>query len=210
MPVLRDSRGLPAWSELDSFEIVDVPRGADWRWGANEPANKIVVVDGAIAAHLGGAEHVLAAGAVLDAPAGRHRLHSDDGARVVVMSGRWGEDCGGSGVFAVTEVDNPRDVGDPVDYPKRTAFDRHYHDCDEYWIIVAGRGTAVTEGVQYQIAAGDCVATRMGVHHDLPLAPEPIRGVYVETTLGGRRRLGHLWEHTHGPATAIEQVASTQ
>lgn len=200
MPILRDNRGLPPWSELEAFGIVDVPPGREVAWEADHAANKLVVVDGSVRAHVAGTVHNLAGGAVLDAPSGRHVMASADGASVVLIGGHWDEECGGSGVFTAVEVADPHDRGDPVDYPKRTGFDRHYHDCDEYWIIVHGRGTAVTEGIHYAIARGDCVATRMGVHHDLPLAPEPVRGVYFETTLRGQRRLGHLWEHTHGPA----------
>ena len=40
----------------------------------------------------------------------------------------------------------------------------------------------------------------MGDYRDVPLAPEPVTAVYLETTLPGRRQRGHLWEHTHGPA----------
>jgi mannose-6-phosphate isomerase-like protein (cupin superfamily) len=200
MPIVRENRDLPPWSELESFQIVDVPPGREIAWEAAWVANKLVVVDGTVGVQVEGVDQELAEGAVLDAAAGRHPLTAAGGATVVLIGGHWGQDCGGSGVFTAAEVDDPHDGGDPVDYPKRTRFDRHYHDCDEYWIIVRGRGTAVSEGSHYQVGPGDCVATRMGVHHDLPLAPEPIRGVYFETTLGGQRRLGHLWEHTHGPA----------
>ena len=58
----------------------------------------------------------------------------------------------------------------------------------------------VSEGRHYAVGPGDCVATRRGDHHDFPLAPEPVTAVYLETTLRGRRRRGHLWDHTHGPA----------
>ena len=44
-------------------------------------------------------------------------------------------------------MEDPRDSGDPVDYPKTTGFDNHYHDCDEYWIIYEGSGVAVKAGV---------------------------------------------------------------
>ena len=48
-------------------------------------------------------------------------------------------------------------------------FDCHFHDCDEYWILFAGRGIAVSEGKRYEVASGDCVATGMGHHHDFPI-----------------------------------------
>jgi mannose-6-phosphate isomerase-like protein (cupin superfamily) len=127
----------------------------------------------------------------------------------MLIGGHWGAETGGSGVFTVAESDEPSNPGDPVDYERRTRFDNHYHDCDEYWLIVDGRGTAVSEGRHSEIGPGDCVATRMGDHHDLPLAPEPVRGVYFETTLKGQRRLGHLWEHTHGPAIPAEWEAAS-
>jgi mannose-6-phosphate isomerase-like protein (cupin superfamily) len=116
------------------------------------------------------------------------------------MAGRWGAEVGGSGIFGGSEVADPHDGGDPVDYEKRTGFDNHYHDCDEYWIIFEGRGLAVSEGKPYEVGPGDCVATGMGFHHDLPRVHEPLRGVFFETTLEGQKRLGHLWDHTHGVA----------
>ena len=73
-------------------------------------------------------------------------------------------------------------------------------DFDEYWIIVKGRGKAVTEGISYDILPGDCVATGMGHHHDLPQVFEFIQAVYFETTLEGQKRLGHLYNHADGPA----------
>ncbi len=119
---------------------------------------------------------------------------------LVRMCGRWGEQTGGSGLFEVRTSDSPQDRGDPVDYPKTTNFDRHYHDCDEYWIIFAGSGIAVSEEKFYQLHPGDCLATGMGHHHDFPRSGEPVKAVYFETTLEGQKRLGHLWNHTHGQA----------
>lgn len=121
-------------------------------------------------------------------------------AEVVVVSGDWGEETGSRGVFTLEASHAPRNAGDPADYPRNTDFDRHYHDCDEYWIILAGRGRVVTEGESFDVGPGDCVATPMGRHHDFPLVFETVRGVWFETTLSGKKRIGHLWEHTHGPA----------
>lgn len=72
--------------------------------------------------------------------------------------------------------------------------------CDEYWIVLEGTGVAVSEGKHYAVGPGDCLATGMGHHHDFPTASAPVHAVYFETTLGGERRRGHLWNHTHGPA----------
>jgi mannose-6-phosphate isomerase-like protein (cupin superfamily) len=87
-----------------------------------------------------------------------------------------------------------------VRYPKSTAIDRHYHDCDEYWIVLAGRATVVVGDDAAEMVPGDCLCIGMGRHHDMPQAPEPVMAVYFETSLERQRRVGHLWEHTHGRA----------
>jgi mannose-6-phosphate isomerase-like protein (cupin superfamily) len=119
---------------------------------------------------------------------------------LIRMCGRWGNEIGGSGIFSGTKSDAPQDNGDPVEYPKETNFDCHYHDCDEYWIIFEGSGVAVSEGQFYEMNPGDCLATGMGHHHDLPRVHVSVKAVYFETTLEGEKRRGHLWEHTHGKA----------
>jgi mannose-6-phosphate isomerase-like protein (cupin superfamily) len=98
-----------------------------------------------------------------------------------------------------------RDKGDPVDYPKTNGMDSHYHDCDEYWIIYKGKGQAVSEGKLYEVGPGDCIATGRGHHHDFPIDHEPVRAVYLETDLEGKKRKGHLWEYKHGPAEACPE-----
>ena len=117
---------------------------------------------------------------------------------IVMIEGIWGDEIGGSAVFKMSKHSTPRNIGDPVDYPRTNDFDNHYHDFDEYWIILKGSGLAVSEGVKYKFSDGDIVATRMGDHHDLPEVYEDIHGIYFETALRGQKRMGHLWNHTHG------------
>ena len=90
--------------------------------------------------------------------------------------------------------------GDPVAYPKSTGFDAHYHDCDEYWVVLRGVGTVVIGGRHSTVGPGDAIATGTGHHHDFPEVQAPVDAVYFETTLEGQKRIGHLWEHTHGTA----------
>lgn len=201
MPVLRgDMSDRPSWCELEHFRIVPIGGGAEHVWNAGHTANKLVVVDSECRVDSTDGSRMVEAGGSADLPAGEHVLSSPRAAKVVELGGCWGEDCGGVGVFTVERATQPGDRGDRVTYPKNTNFDRHYHDCDEYWIIIDGRGTASSEDVLYEVRPGDCVATRMGDHHDLPLVEQLVRGVYFETTMRGQRRRGHLWEHTHGPA----------
>lgn len=131
----------------------------------------------------------------------------DQKTEIVMIEGNWNDDIGDSAVFKMSKHSFPRNIGDPVDYARTNDFDNHYHDSDEYWIILKGNGLAVSEGLKYKFSDGDIIATRMGDHHDLPEVYEDIHGIYFETSLRGQKRLGHLWNHTHGePDFSIREV----
>ncbi len=204
MPIFKCGKGLaPAWCEMDYFEIVKLPVGTSHTFDRIGWKEKLFVGNGQC--RLAFADQTIAAneGAVFDLSAAHGQfqvLETYADTTLIHLAGRWGDESGGCGVFTLDNSDHPQNNGDPVDYPRTTYFDNHYHDCDEYWIIFAGRGLAVSEGKYYKISAGDCLATRMGDHHDFPQVFETIRGVYFETTLVGQKRRGHLWNHTHGPA----------
>jgi mannose-6-phosphate isomerase-like protein (cupin superfamily) len=152
--------------------------------------------------NIAGSEHFLVEGEHMNLPLSTEplRLTVVNVPTILVrVTGRWGAETGGCGVFTLEPGAVSRNTGDPVDYPRSTDFDVHYHDCDEYWIIFDGRGKVMTEGNHYDICAGDCVATGIGHHHDISHVEETLHGVYFETTLEGERRSGHLWNHTHGP-----------
>ncbi len=70
--------------------------------------------------------------------------------------------------------------------------DLHFHDCDEYWIVVQGRARVMTEGLEYEVGPGDMVATRMGAQHQLVEALDDLVLVWVEDELRGQKRPGHL------------------
>jgi mannose-6-phosphate isomerase-like protein (cupin superfamily) len=204
MPLIkRQATSLPGWCELKAYEVIELAKGTSHRFTGCGQKQKLIVGSGSCRLRLGDGMVNAEEGANLD-------LATADGAIEVVevladavlifMCGDWGEETGGSGLFRVVQTPEVNDRGDSVDYRKETNIDRHYHDCDEYWIIFQGRGVAVSEGKHYEVGPGDCVATGMGHHHDFPLVHEPVRAVYFETTLEGERRRGHLWEHTHGPA----------
>jgi mannose-6-phosphate isomerase-like protein (cupin superfamily) len=204
MPLFSDSRGTaPAWGELSSFEIVRLAVGDRRRFVRHDRTERLIVTGGACRLEWG--THAIDAGEGTKAELGADEdqftvFDVREPTTVVHLSGHWGEETGGWGLFAVREVADSIERGDPVTYPKRTTIDNHYHDCDEYWIILEGRGVVVSEGTRYDVGPGDCIATGMGHHHDFPLATEPVRAVYFETTLAGERRRGHLWNHTHGEA----------
>lgn len=204
MPVFKSAQGsAPPWCEMEYFEIVDLPAGATHTFRRLGRKEKLIVGQGKC--HIGFAGQTVAAqdGANLDLTTADGEFQVQEvvwETTLIRMCGRWGHDTSGSGIFTVEKAGERQDCGDPVDYPKETGFDNHFHDCDEYWIVFQGSGIAVSEGKSYQLSPGDCIATRMGEHHDFPQIFEPVRAVYFETTMRGQKRPGHLWEHTHGPA----------
>ncbi len=204
MPVFNSGPGqAPAWCELTYFEIVELQAGARHTFDWIGDKEKLIVGKGRCRVSVAGHIMELETDAQLDLEAAEVEpalVEVLADTTLVRMCGHWGQELGGSGLFTVRQSDQPHDTGDPVDYPKLTNFDCHYHDCDEYWIVFEGSGTAVSEGKSYQVGAGDCVATGMGHHHDFPDVTEHVQAVYFETTLAGQKRRGHLWDHTHGRA----------
>ena len=83
-----------------------------------------------------------------------------------------------AGVFRLSRVDG--------------RFDRHHHDCDEYWLFSAGKAKISSEGVEYYVGAGDIVCTRAGEEHDVLEIYEDLLGFYFEDALLPGGRAGHL------------------
>lgn len=204
MPKFRSGYGLaPEWCELEGFDIVELLTGQSHIFERAGQKEKLIVGKGQCRIAVDGNIMVANEGSNLDLDRANVRfevLEVFSNTTLIRMYGRWGEDTGGSGLSTVSD-DHIRSVrGDPVDYPKTTTFDNHYHDCDEYWILFQGRGIAVSEGKLYEVGPGDCVATGAGYHHDFSRVFDPVKLVFFETTMEGQKRRGHLWEHTYGPA----------
>jgi mannose-6-phosphate isomerase-like protein (cupin superfamily) len=75
----------------------------------------------------------------------------------------------------------------------------HYHDCNEYWIIISGRGICTTEGDTYEIGPGDMVLTKKGDEHSL-VVTEAMTAVYIY----GVMQLGGRYGHLHRDKSSIE------
>ena len=204
MPVFASGKGrAPSWCQLEYFDIVELCAGERHVFERVGLKEKLIVGKGRCNVSFADQTVQAEEGADLDltSPEGWFEISEvTEKTTLIRMAGRWGDQLGGSGIFRVSQGERTEERGSPVDYPKATNFDNHYHDCDEYWIIFEGRGEVVSEGRHFQVAVGDCLATGMGHHHDLPHALEPVRGVYFETTMEGQKRADHLWTHTHGPA----------
>jgi mannose-6-phosphate isomerase-like protein (cupin superfamily) len=204
MPVFKSGKGLaPKWGEMEFFEIIELPAGKSHKFDRISGKEKLIVGKGKCKIAFGKQSVQANAGTNLELTNQEEYfevLDTDEEATLIRMCGNWGNETGGSGLFAVQKTDDPQNVGDPSEHPRNASFDNHFHDCDEYWIIYEGQGIAVSEGKPYEVGLGDCVATGMGHHHDFPQVFEPIKAVFFETTLAGQKRHGHLWNHQHGIA----------
>jgi len=207
MPVFKSDDDPPRWCELEYFDIVHLSQGEEHVFDRMGRKEKLIVCSGSCDILDCCDVTPCEKGANMDIAGmdGRFAvINVREPTTIVRMAGRWGDEVGGSGIFTGDNVDTDGYSGDAPLFPKRTDFDNHYHDCDEYWIVFKGSGVAVSEGLQYELGVGDCLATGMGQHHDLIEVHEPLGAVYFETTMEGRKRKGHLWNIDHGPAEPKE------
>ena len=71
-------------------------------------------------------------------------------------------------------------------------FDRHYHDCNEYWMIVHGKAKVWVDGKTHYVRDGDIVCLQAGLEHDILELYEPIQGFFMEDALLPGGKAGHL------------------
>lgn len=202
MTLFRSGEAPPDWCELTKFYVHNLGINESILCAPEAERDRLLVTNGTCQILMGGGSQVLKEAQFTDIPAGKGYtvVGKSEGAQTVRLVGHWKGELGGCGVFRVQNIPDWVNKGDPVTYSKHTSVDSHYHDCDEYWILLAGAGEAVVGAKHFPMRAGDCLAIGMGHHHDFPNAAEPVKAVYFETTLEREKRVGHLWEHTHGPA----------
>jgi mannose-6-phosphate isomerase-like protein (cupin superfamily) len=68
----------------------------------------------------------------------------------------------------------------------------HFHDANEYWIIIQGRGTATSEGITYELGPGDMLLTKAGDEHSLVVTEEMV-AVYYYGVMPPGGRFGYLY-----------------
>lgn len=71
-------------------------------------------------------------------------------------------------------------------------FDRHYHDCDEYWLVFAGRARVAVGSETYIVGPGDIVCTPTGTEHDVVAVAETLEAFWFEAATPPGGRIGHL------------------
>lgn len=203
MSVFRAEEASPDWCDLRVFDFVDVGSGGSTVVKRRFPDEVLLVTYGTGHLRLGGASLVLREPQFIVLPKDVEEVRVDGTSRpvqIVRFGGSWGPDIFGCGVFRAGLDVSCQFVGDPVTYPKATRFDSHYHDYDEYWVILEGSGSVVVGDKSYRVRPGDCIPIGAGYHHDIPLCDATIKSAYVEISMFEPRRLGHLWAHTHGAA----------
>jgi mannose-6-phosphate isomerase-like protein (cupin superfamily) len=199
MPLLKlKENKFPEWSEVKSISHHLLRSGSSVEIQKEYPSITVFIISGECNIKDKGLEKTLSENDSFYPGTETTITSLNKDSEIVIIEGNWGVETGSSAVFRMSAASTPRNTGDPADYPRTNDFDNHYHDFDEYWIILKGSGVAVSEGIKYTFSAGDIIATRMGDHHDLPEIYEDIVGIYFETTLKGKKRTGHLWSHTHG------------
>ncbi|MFA9478129.1 cupin domain-containing protein [Phycisphaerales bacterium AB-hyl4] len=67
----------------------------------------------------------------------------------------------------------------------------HFHDCNECWIIIEGRGIATSEGKTYELGPGDMLMTRAGDEHAMKVT-EKMTTVFLYGVMPPGGRIGHL------------------
>jgi mannose-6-phosphate isomerase-like protein (cupin superfamily) len=71
-------------------------------------------------------------------------------------------------------------------------FDRHYHDCNEYWMIAHGKAKIWVDGQTYYVRDGDVVCLKAGLEHDILDLYERLDGFFIEDGLLPGGKPGHL------------------
>jgi mannose-6-phosphate isomerase-like protein (cupin superfamily) len=202
--LVRQTTPFPAWSDVKSFSLCDFGPQRPISVAVTHERARLLVTSGGCQVRQRSRSQVLREGQFVPLEAGEAVLVATGPAQAVIFEGSWGDELGGCGVFRAENVPAPADKGDPVTYAKRTNIDAHYHDCQEFWVLLEGAAGVVVSDQHLTMSSGDCLPIPMGAMHDMPDAPQPVKAVYFETTLRGRKRTGHLWQHTHGPAVQME------
>jgi mannose-6-phosphate isomerase-like protein (cupin superfamily) len=204
MGLVKPKEAMPVWGALRRFSRHIVAHGKPLVLPAQESEARLLSLSGFCLVSNGSMKTIIRPYQFLDLPKGRRGFEASAldpaGADVMLFEGSWAEEVGGCGVFEYSNDTPKRNESDPVDYPKSTTFDSHYHDFDEYFLILEGEGICVIGTHSFDVGPGDCVAIGMGHHHDIPVIRKPIRSAYFHGPLEGQRRPGHLWTYKNGPA----------
>jgi mannose-6-phosphate isomerase-like protein (cupin superfamily) len=80
----------------------------------------------------------------------------------------------------------------------------HYHDCDEFWMFVTGRGHLWLDGTEYEFTPGTVAYNPMGAVHEFHSYTE-VETVAVTTPLERKKRPLHIHVDEDGPPEPTAQ-----
>jgi mannose-6-phosphate isomerase-like protein (cupin superfamily) len=207
MPLLKCSEDLmPSWSDLDFIDVIYLNEGELRSFISTSDRELYFIGDGICKMIINRKISYAQRGHIfkIESLNSTIKVKAETDCVVIVIGGHWEGLTGSHGIFTLKNSKTPKNEGDPTDYPRKTEFDNHYLDCDDYWVVYKGSGLAVSEGKEYELKPGYCLATKMGDHHDIPEVYEEIHAVWFESSLKGSMREGHLWTHSHGkPKTEV-------
>src|SRR5215472_2353425 len=116
MPLISERHQVfPAWCELAAFEIVHLPVGARHVFSRREPQERLIVAAGSCRIGMGGRSVDASEGTKVELdPTGGAFVVDDVRTPVTLvrLSGSWGTELGGWGLFAVNEIADPVERGD--------------------------------------------------------------------------------------------------
>jgi mannose-6-phosphate isomerase-like protein (cupin superfamily) len=80
----------------------------------------------------------------------------------------------------------------------------HFHDCNEFWIIIQGKAIAICENFTHELGPGDMLITKAGDEHSLAVI-EGMVAVYFHGVMPPDGRLGYLYSSIDLPFTEWQQ-----
>lgn len=209
MPVAKkwNSGSLPAWSKIKKYEMITMYE--DDVVKIENPWPKLIIWTGYSKLILieNGEEKLLLQNTVYETEIRELELRYKprffcEKNEIVLVYGDWQKAAPANFLVheCVDKLPCNRGTQDALLTYRNTNFDNHYHDFDEYWLILEGRGVAFSEGQFYSVGPGDLVLTQAGVNHDFPIVHTPISALAVEVGPVESERKGHLWEWRDGVA----------
>jgi len=115
MPIIVENGEMPPWCELRRFEIVRLEGDERVYFAREGMKEKLIIAEGGCEVRVGGRSFTASKGEQFNSGLQAESfevLNAEIGTVVMRLCGSWGN----------------------------TKFDRHYHDCDEYYILYEGEG----------------------------------------------------------------------
>lgn len=86
-------------------------------------------------------------------------------------------------------------------------FDRHFHDCAEYWAITEGRAQVAVGGDLFDVGPGDLVCTPAATEHDVVATyTDELVLLFIEEAVPAGGTAGHQHRNPAGAWHHVPRV----